>query len=253
MSRIYSQQELQAFTDAENELASLGLIVTDKLTTEVIVGWFDQHPDVPATKESIMNFVQHPRVKPKLRWKSEAQMKFEKVAVHLSPQDLDTLERFLKANRLWPDDEGAYANGYQFINYNAGRPFTFDILARLTLPQIQGKSREPLHWKTPGQGSTYRVAGKHSGGDQHFAPKTESNTSFSHRATTQSTEIPRPVSSSKLDEYQWNQQASSLRGDRHSDTATIQEAVKTAGGGEAGYHAGLAMQKRIRMDRERGR
>jgi len=183
-------------------------------------------------------------------------MKFERVAVQLTPQDLDTLERFLKANRLWPSDEEAYANGYQFIKFHSGRPYTFDALAHLTLPQIQGKSREPLHWKNPGQGSTYRLPGKHSGGDAHFAPNAESNQAFSHRAATQATEIPRPAPASKsLDEFQWNKLANALCADsgRHSDNLAIQHAVKEAGGGEAGYRAGLAMQKKIRMDRERGR
>jgi hypothetical protein len=256
MSRIYAPEEIQAFNDAERELAALGFIVSDKLNTEVVIGWFDQHPEVPATKESIMNFVQHPNVKPRLRWKSEAQMKFEKAAAHVPPQDLDTLERFLKANRLWPDDDGAYLNACQFIATVGNRPYTHDYLAHWALPNIQGTSREPLHWKTPGQGSTYRLHGQHSGGDAHFAPKTESNVSFSHRVANFSTEIPRPApASAKVDAYQWDRLANSLVADsgRHSDTAAIQHAVKAAGGGEAGYRAGLAMQKRIRQDRERGR
>jgi len=74
-----------------------------------------------------------------------------------------------------------------------------------------------------------------------------------NHAAHPSTEIPRPVSSSKMDEYQWSRLANSLVGDRHSDTAAIQLAVKAAGGGEAGYKAGLAEQNRIRMERERGR
>ena len=73
------------------------------------------------------------------------------------------------------------------------------------------------------------------------------------RVENRSTEIQRPVSSPKMDEYQWNRIASALCGERHSDTFAIREAVKAAGGGEAGYQAGIAVQKRIRMERERGR
>ena len=56
-----------------------------------------------------------------------------------------------------------------------------------------------------------------------------------------------------MDDFQWNRMASALCGERHSDTFAIQEAVKAAGGGEAGYQAGLAVQRRIRLERERGR
>jgi len=56
-----------------------------------------------------------------------------------------------------------------------------------------------------------------------------------------------------MDDYHWNRMASALVGDRHSDTVAIQAAAKAAGGGEAGYRAGVAMQKKIRMAREMGR
>jgi hypothetical protein len=252
MSRTYTEIEIQAFNDAERELAELGLIVTDKLTTEVLIAWFDRNPHIPATKQTIMDFIQHPKVKPTLRWKSEAQMKFEKAAAKVAQEDLDNLEKFLKANRLWPSDDQAYENACQFIGYQSGRPYTFDVLARLTLPQIQGNSRQGLHWSAPGS-STYRLHGQHSGGDAHFAPKSESNQAFSHRVIHQSTEIPRPVSSKAMDDFQWNRMANALCGDRYSDTTAIQSAVKAAGGGEAGYRAGLAMQKKIRRDRETAR
>src|SRR6516162_1296794 len=81
-------------------------------------------------------------------------------------------------------------------------------------------------------------------------PKSDSNQSFSHRVLKQSTEIPRPVSSKAINDFQWKRMANSLVGERHSDTAAIQRAVKAPGGGEAGYKAGVAEQKRIRIERE---
>jgi len=232
-------------------LAILGLIVTDKLTTEVIVGWFDQHPEIPATKESIMNFVQHPKVKPRLRWKSESRMKFESVASRLTPTELDVLDAFMKSNRLHhgPDDDRTFSNGYSLIVNNHGRPWNPHVLGTWTLPQSFGS----LKWVERAADPNKRY-GQHSGNNAHLAPRTESNVSFSHRVANQNTQIPRPApASAKMDAYQWDRLASSLVGERHSDTATIQQAVTAAGGGEAGYRAGLAMQKKIRMDRERGR
>ena len=262
MKRQYTQEEIQAFNNAEQELAALGLIVTDRLTTEVIVGWFDQHPEVAATKEAIVNFVQHPLVKPKLRWKSEAQMKFEKSAANMAPQDLETLEKFLRANRLWPSDDEAYLNARQFINYMGGRPYTVDVLAHLALPQFQGSSRQPLYWKTPGQASTYRNVGQHSG-DSHFAPRAESNvgSGFVGRidhAKHPSTEIPRPAPASKtMDDFQWTRLASALCGDRHSDTDAIQRRIQVVldqgGTAEQAYREGVRVKNQLRVERERGR
>jgi hypothetical protein len=263
MERTYTQQEIQAFTDAERELAALGLIVSDKFNTDVIVGWFDQHPEVPATKETIIRFVQNPMVKPKLRWKSEAQMKFEQAAHRLSPEELDVLERFLKSNRLYHgDDDRTFLNAYQFIAFHGSRPWNPSILANWTLNYIQGNSREPLHWVTPGADPNKKY-GQHSGGDSHFMRKSDVNQlpalsgRIDHAKST--AEIPRPESSSKMNEYQWTQMATSLRADsgRHSDTASIQSAVKAVldqgGTPEEAYKEGVRVKKQIRMAQERGR
>ena len=184
-------------------------------------------------------------------------MKFEKYAAKMTQQDLDTLEKFLKSNRLWPDDEGAYANACQVISFHGPRPWTKDVLKNWTLPYILGNSREGLRWRNPDRDPNKRY-GQHSGGNSHFMSRKEVNQlpALSGRidhAEHPSKEIPRPVSSSKMEEYQWSRLANSLVGERHSDTAAIQRAVKAAGGGEAGYQAGVAEQKRIRMERERGR
>jgi hypothetical protein len=255
--REFTQEEIAAFKQAEPQLAERGMFVAGakgEANGAQFMRWFDLNPNVPMTVERLLWLFEEFKKKPKaIFFKSDAQMKFERAARGIPPADLDQLEKFLKANRLWPDDDGAYLNAVQFIGAMGGRPYTHEVLAHWALPHIQGTSRERLYWKTPSQDSTYRITGKHSGGDSHFAPKSESNQSFTDRVLNRSTEIPRPVSSTKMDEYQWNRLASSLCGERHSDTFVIQEAVKAAGGGEAGYQAGLAVQKRIRLERERGR
>ena len=258
MTRIYSPEEIQNFTDAERELAALGLLVDDKFNQDVVIGWFDQHPEVAATKQAIMNFAQHPQVKPKLNWKSQAQMEFESAASKMTPTELDVLESFMKSNRLFhgPDDDRTFSNAYSLIMNNHGRPWNPHVLGTWTLPQAFGS----LKWVERAADPNKRY-GQHSGKDalRHFAPKTESNTSFSHRVMNNSTTIPRPVSSSKLDEHQWTQMANALRADsgRHSDNASIQGAIKAVlnegGSPEEAYREGVRVKNQLRMDRERGR
>jgi hypothetical protein len=254
--RIWNDAEVAAFKAAESQLAERGMYITgpkgDK-NAEVFMKFFTMQPGEPITVENLLRIFEGLKARNMVYFKSDAQLKFEKAAAHIAPEDLDTLERFLKANRLWPDQDSAYSNAVLFIGVMGGRPYTVDVLAHLALPLVRNSRGEGLRWKAPSQPSTYRNVGQHSGGDAHFAPRAESNQFFSHRVVNNSTEIPRPVSSSKMDEYQWNRMASALCGGRHSDTAAIQGAVKAAGGGQAGYEAGVKVQRQLRMERERGR
>ena len=221
---------------------------------EQFLRYFDLHPQEPITVEKLIWIFQELKKIPNgIFFKSDAQLKFERASRDMSQQELAVLEKFLKSNRLYHgNDEKTYSNAYQLVVYHSPRPWNPSILANWTLPYIQGTSKEPLYWKAAGADPDKKY-GQHSGSDSHFAPRTESNQSFSHRVLNRSAEIPRPVSSKAMDDFQWNRMANSLVGDRHSDTAAIQRAVKAAGGGEAGYIAGVAEQKRIRMERERGR
>jgi len=130
----------------------------------------------------------------------------------------------------------------------------FKDLGTWTLPQSFGS----LKWVERAADPNKRY-GQHSGKDTHFAPKSESNVSFSHRVANQNTQIPRPVSSSKLDEQQWTQAANALRADsgRHSDDAAIKAAIKAAldqgETAEQAYREGVRVKNQLRMERERGR
>src|SRR5215470_1808283 len=128
--RIWSAAEIEAFKAAESQLAKLGMHVIGKKGDEnakQFVRWFDLNPQESVTVEKLLwLFEEFKKIPNGLFIKSDAQMKFEKAAAYIAPQDLDTLEKFLRANRLYPDDDGAYLNAVQFISIMGGRPYTHD-------------------------------------------------------------------------------------------------------------------------------
>jgi len=273
MSRIYTQQELQAFTDAENELAALGLIVGDKFNSEVIIGWFDRNPTVPATKENIIKFVEHRDVKPKLHWKSEAQMKFEQVAQDFTPHQQKTLMDWLKSRRFvsTPGADETFTNAAAILSAMRGRDFTISNLD-YCMNYCLGHGTTLYRAETPSQRTT-RGHTATSPDDFRFAPKSDSNHTslmsrhshsndprFNGQNDREKLKLMNKHLPDSSDEAvtrmnnMWLAQARALRGNIHSETQRVQKIVEqTPGGGRAAYEAGKAEQKRIENERARGR
>jgi len=274
MSRIYTQQELQAFTDAENELAVAGLIVGDKFNSEVIIGWFDQNPTVPATKENIIKFVEHPNVKPKLHWKSSAQMKFEQVAQDFTPQQQKTVMDWLRSRRLVfaPGADETFTNAAEILSAMRGRDFTIsnlDYCMNYCLGHGTTLYRSEAPRQNPSQDRGHKAV---SSEDYRWAPKETTNTPgpglVSHSSNPRFNGQNEREKRERMDKHlpgssdaavarmnaMWLAQAQALRGNIHSETQRIQAVVaQTPGDGHAAYKAGVAEQKRIERERSGAR
>ena len=275
MERVWSEAEIAAFKAAEPQLAALGMYVDGPKGDQngkQFMRWFDLNPQEPVTVEKLLwLFEEFKKQSNGIFFKSDAQMKFEKAAAHLAPADLDTLERFLKSNRLWPDDDGAYSNAVQFIGVMGGRSYTNDVLMHWALPYLQGTSREPLRWKSAGRDPNPKY-GQHSGGDRHFMPRNEvnrpalpshsSNPRLNGQLEREQRERDRQRFNQPPDDpmaahnWVWAQEIKKAvaEGRTHTERARIaQAAQQTPGGPRLQAEAAQREAALIRQDRERSR
>jgi len=255
---MYTQQELQEFTQAEQELAGVGLIVEDRFNTEVIIGYFDQHPELPVTKQNVISFVNHPQVKDRLHWKPEARIKYDKATIGYEQRHQDVLDGFLKSFHLVhdPSDDRTYENCAAIFDAMKGREWTTDNL-RWVVDYLSGRGKK-LHWLERPSQRINRGHIANSPDDFRFAPKESTNqhplSKHSHSSN------PRFNGQEDREKMRLKSQppddpmASHNIGRTHSETERIQKvASQTPGGGRAAYEAGLREQRIIENEHARGR
>jgi hypothetical protein len=176
MARQYTQQELKAFNDAEQQLRAKGLIVdeADKedfdVNIKLIQAYFDQNLHAPITVQSILAACD--QMKDQLRWKSAAQVKYETEYNKLTQAQKDQFGAWWysqKKTLVLEGDQG-FENAEKLLSWMKGKPFTNHnfVLAVGNLANSVG-----LHFQRE---STFR-ASRHSGSDSSFMPKNQVNLS----------------------------------------------------------------------------
>jgi len=166
-----------------------------------------------------------------------------------------------------PQDDRTFDNCMAFFNAMRGRDFTAANLA-WCLQYLQGRGGrgERLRWLDCPSRRTNRGHIPTSEADFRFAPKSDSN----HTPLSRHSHSNDPRFNGELDrrkmqrpaepdlmashKHVWMMQAKSLVGRTHSETQRVQKIVsQTPGGGRAAYEAGLREQRKIEMERARGK
>jgi hypothetical protein len=150
--REYTQQELQAVMEAEQQLRVRGLIVDDSdgkdavaQNSERISAFFELNKNVPLTVQTILAACE--QMREQMRWKSSAQVEYETLYNQLSQAQKDQFGAWwfspsTKKTILIEGEEG-FNNAVKILQWMRGRTFdsqTFN-LAVTNLASTHG-----LHW-----------------------------------------------------------------------------------------------------------
>jgi len=221
--REFSQQELQAVMQAEEQLRAQGFIVDNDdgkeaadHNSERVSAFFELNKNVPVTVESVLASVQ--QMRDQLKFKSSAQMVYEKEYQALSPSDQNAFGAWwfspsTKMTIVIEGDEG-FSNAAHIIQWSKGRTFdarTFD-LAVSNLTATQGLHLAPYREQV----SSGRPGHEPSG---PFAPKSDANLSAREaaaRRATASSGKPTPAQGTDFRAL-----ADAVQGRTHSDTENI--------------------------------
>jgi len=153
--RQFTEQELNAVVQAEQQLRAQGLILDNDdgkeaadHNSERVSAFFELNKNVPVTVESVLAAVQ--QMRDQLKFKSSAQMVYEKEYQALSPSDQNAFGAWwfspsTKMTIVIEGDEG-FSNAAHIIQWSKGRTFdarTFD-LAVSNLTATQGLHLVPM-------------------------------------------------------------------------------------------------------------
>ena len=244
MSRQFTEQEVQAANQAEQQLRAQGLILEvgkedAAHNSERIVAYFELNKNVPLTVETLLSAVQ--QMKDQMKWKSGPQMAYEKEYNQLTKAQQDQFGSwwYQKKNVLVLDNDEGYENAAKILTWCRGRNFearTFD-LAVSNLAGSRGLNfvRE----------SSFR-GGKHSGSDASFMKKSEVNLSVRDHASRRAADAA-AASGTKPSSPDYRALAESITtGRTHSDSLRIQRFyVNKPGSTEIDWEQTYLQRRRI--------
>jgi hypothetical protein len=225
--REFTQQEQQAILQAELQLREQGLIVDDAdgqqkvdHNVERILAYFDLNKTTPLTVQTVLTAVQ--QMKDQLKWKSAAQMEYEKVYNALSAAEQNAFGAwwFRQKNVLILEGDEGFSNAAQIIAWMRGRAFDARGLD-VAVSNLAGSSRRPLHWApTREQVSSGRPGHAPSGA---FAPKSETNLSArDHQKRTAAAADAAAGRKTPTPGTDYRKLCEEIKGSTHSKTAQIQ-------------------------------
>ena len=245
--RQYTPQETQAITDAEKLLRGQGLVVDNdgnddsaKNNANQIIAYFESNRHIPISVQTILAAVE--ALRPKLVWKSKAQIDYETEYNKLSTADQNSFGAwwFLPSTKktiLIEGDEG-FSNAAKILRWMKGKPFSarnFD-LAVSNLASSHGS----LYWaSTPKQADPRQ----HQDDGRGFMPKSETNLSardHSRRAADAA------ASGTNAPTTDYRAAAEAVKGSTHGETERLNKMfVMKPGSSEIDWQATNAARRRV--------
>ena len=156
--REFSQQELQAVMQAEEQLRAQGFIVDNEdgkeaadHNSERISAFFELNKNVPVTVESVLAAVQ--QMRDQLRFKPQEQVQFERLFKNLGQDEQRAYKAFRQSGLI--DD---HHNGAMLLGFLAGRKMHVDhsnlvYALKGIAPQLHWEEREQVSSGRPGHTS----------------------------------------------------------------------------------------------------
>ena len=245
MERMFNENEMEQFLEAEKILRTRGLIVDDEdgkalvaHNSESIQAFFNLNTHIVATVDTILDACE--RMKDQLHWKSAAQMAYDTVYNALSQTQKDAFGAWWYAQKhvlILEGDQG-YENATKILNWMKGRSFdprTFD----LAVGNLAGTVG--LHLV---QQSTFRP-GRHSGGDSSFMSKADTNLSAKDHAARRAADAA-ASGSNPAPTTDYRAAAESVRGRTHGETERISKMfVMIPGTSEIDWQRTNASRRRV--------
>jgi hypothetical protein len=241
MSRVYTQQELNAFLQAEPELRQRGLEVDDQRignsNATQISEYFDNNPSIFVTVPAILAAVGV--LKDQLSWKSPDQIGYEELHAGLSSQEQAVFKEF-RYGRL----KDTYANAFRLLKFLKDRRMP---VSERNLQIAAGQLGRGLEYDNPTTSRESRY-GRYSG--QKFNVKDEDDRTYvngrkNHAADPDHAPQHKPAASNGY----WQAKAESVRVNTHSQTAAIQRMFVNFPDGSVDWHATFTARDRAASGR----
>jgi hypothetical protein len=249
--REFTQQELQAVMQAEQQLREKGLIVDNDggkeaadHNSERVSAFFELNTHIPVTVESVVAACQ--QMRDQLKFKSPAQMVYEKEYQALSPSDQNAFGAWwhspsTKMTIVIEGDEG-YSNAAHIIQWTKGRSFdnrNLD-LAVSNLTATQGLHLAPIREQV----SSGRPG--HTSDGKGLFSKSDTNLSArDHQKLAQEAADKNAGRTTPTSGTNFQAAAEAVLGRSHSQTANIQRLFVTGPDGKINWEATLAGRRRV--------
>jgi len=180
MSRQYTEQELQAVMQAEQQLRARGLMVDDSdgqeavnVNSERISAYFELNKNLPLTVQTILAACE--QMRGQMMWKSAAQVAYDSAYQSFSAADQAAFEAWWRSQSRILDLEGenGFSNASKILGWMKNKTMSARGLD-LAVSNLAGTSG--LFWAPQREQSPQGKPGHEPSGS--FAPKSDSNLSL---------------------------------------------------------------------------
>lgn len=145
LKRQISQSEIEALQLADAELRGLGMRTTDQKNIEVLADYLNQHPEIPLTRDRIVEICMTV-LKSQLSFKSPAEQLYDAAASGRTDSQLTTFHHLLAGSDLVNTGDEGFANSAKILNELRGREVNHDTFYQ-AVGRLNYKPGERLHYK----------------------------------------------------------------------------------------------------------